>query len=234
MIWFTCKQCGKVHGRAESSVGTMVFCDCGQGNLVPWESTIPEPENPPPGAIPATPTLEPVSFPKGDSAAPPEARRLRRGRFGKPVPRRFDPNFCLNHESIPSKNVCVDCGEGFCSDCLLIFQNESLCGPCKNFRVRQMTRPPQLSTRAVISVVLAILTGPLALCLIPVTPQRFGVHFLVALVPHCIALFLGVQALRDTADPKVSGRALALTGILTASVAGLLTIILTIYAPRLG
>src|SRR5262249_16114600 len=46
MIWFSCKQCGKVHGRAENSAGTLVFCDCGQGNTVPWESTAAEPEEP--------------------------------------------------------------------------------------------------------------------------------------------------------------------------------------------
>jgi hypothetical protein len=229
MIWFTCKQCGKVHGRAESTVGTMVFCDCGQGNLVPWESTIAEPEQPPPGSVPPPPVLEPVAFPKTESTRSPEARRSRRR-----SPRRFDPNFCLNHESVPSQSACVDCGEGFCGQCLLTFQGESLCGPCKNVRVRRLTKPPQLSTRAVISVVLAILTGPLALCLVPISQQRYGLQFLIALVPHAIALILGVQALRDTADPKVSGRALALTGVLTASVASLLTIILTIYAPRLG
>lgn len=230
MIWFTCKQCGKVHGRPETTVGTMVFCDCGQGNLVPWESTMPEPEQPPPGSVPPTPTLEPVAFPKAESVRPPEARRSRR----RSAPRRFDPNFCLNHETVPSQSACVDCGEGFCAQCLLTFQGEALCGPCKNIRVRRLTKPPQLSTRAVISVVLAILTGPLALCLIPISQQRYGLQFLIALVPHAIALILGVQALRDTADPKVSGRALALTGVLTASVASLLTIILTIYAPRLG
>ena len=46
MIWFACKQCGKRHGRAESLVGTLVFCECGQGNRVPWASTVPEPEAP--------------------------------------------------------------------------------------------------------------------------------------------------------------------------------------------
>src|SRR5713101_440815 len=116
MIWFSCKQCGKVQGRPEGSVGTMVFCDCGQGNLVPWESTIPEPESPPPGSVPAAPMLEPVSFPKEDTSALPEARpiRSRKGRFGRPAPRRFDPNYCLNHETVASKSMCVDCGEGFC------------------------------------------------------------------------------------------------------------------------
>ena len=46
MIWFTCKQCGKTHGRPENSVGSLVFCECGAGNTVPWESTVAEPEQP--------------------------------------------------------------------------------------------------------------------------------------------------------------------------------------------
>src|SRR6516164_6467007 len=50
MIWFACKQCGKRHGRGEHLAGTLVFCECGHGNRVPWSSTIPEPapEPPPP------------------------------------------------------------------------------------------------------------------------------------------------------------------------------------------
>ena len=55
MIWFACKQCGKVHSRPESAAGAMVFCDCGQGCIVPWESTAPEPE------AEAEPEAEPVA-----------------------------------------------------------------------------------------------------------------------------------------------------------------------------
>ena len=44
MIWFACKQCGKRHGRAEHLSGTLVFCECGHGNRVPWSSTVAEPE----------------------------------------------------------------------------------------------------------------------------------------------------------------------------------------------
>src|SRR5436309_12681516 len=62
MIWFSCRQCGKQHGRADNLAGTMIFCDCGQGLRVPWSSTIPEPEVteelvplPPPRETPALP-----------------------------------------------------------------------------------------------------------------------------------------------------------------------------------
>ena len=57
MIWFGCKKCGKRHGKAESLCGTLVFCDCGFGNRVPWSSTVPEPEAPEPTAVPARPRL---------------------------------------------------------------------------------------------------------------------------------------------------------------------------------
>ena len=53
MIWFSCPKCGKTHGRPENSAGTMVFCECGQGNRVPWESTVAEP----PPQVPALSSL---------------------------------------------------------------------------------------------------------------------------------------------------------------------------------
>ena len=46
MIWFTCRQCGKRHVRPEAECGTLVFCECGQGNRVPWQSTVAEEEAP--------------------------------------------------------------------------------------------------------------------------------------------------------------------------------------------
>ena len=60
MIWFSCKQCGKTHGRPETAAGATIFCDCGTGLVVPWESTAAEP-----AAVPAElapPPLEPVPF----------------------------------------------------------------------------------------------------------------------------------------------------------------------------
>ena len=48
MIWFTCKKCGKTHNRPDTAAGTMIFCACGNGNTVPWESTASEPATPGP------------------------------------------------------------------------------------------------------------------------------------------------------------------------------------------
>src|SRR5271156_2827409 len=105
MIWFTCKKCGKSHGRGESSAGTMIFCDCGHGNTVPWESTAAEPAPVAVVAAPRVPDLAPIQFdpvlapatPASPNAsaypvAPPpveEDRPTRRGRMEK-----RDPDFC--------------------------------------------------------------------------------------------------------------------------------------------
>ena len=63
MIWFTCKKCGKTHGRTETSAGTMVFCECGNGNTVPWESTAAPPAVAPVVAeAPRVPDLAPIQF----------------------------------------------------------------------------------------------------------------------------------------------------------------------------
>ena len=84
MIWFACKQCGKTHNRPESSSGSMVFCDCGNGMTVPWESTMEPPANAPqqeevPSALPVNvppafdvPSFQPI--PVGEERVPPPPR----------------------------------------------------------------------------------------------------------------------------------------------------------------
>src|SRR5262245_61714735 len=78
MIWFACKKCGKTHNRPDSSAGTMVFCDCGNGITVPWESTTAEPPSAAPVHVPKVPDLAPIQFdpvvvpaPPGSSSPPP-------------------------------------------------------------------------------------------------------------------------------------------------------------------
>jgi hypothetical protein len=244
MIWFACKQCGKTHGRPEASAGTMIFCDCGQGNLVPWESTAAEPDKseatavpaeaapaPLPLATPAAPRLEPVTFEKSSPPAIPVARPRPRGGRTRP-----DPNFCFHHPTVPAKSPCADCREGFCADCLVTLQGESLCGPCKNFRVRLVDMPPRVSTMAVVSLILALVTGPLALCVLPLGRSTATFYLsLATLLPQVAALVLGILGLREAEmSPKIGGWSLALTGVLTASTACILTVLVTVYAPRLG
>src|SRR5690348_14068630 len=102
MIWFACKQCGKRHGRAENLAGTLVFCECGQGNRVPWSSTVPEPD--PEEARPAPPPP-----PRAPRPAPPPSWRLddeddrREPPRRAHVARRINPAYCLNHDEVPKE-----------------------------------------------------------------------------------------------------------------------------------
>jgi hypothetical protein len=268
MIWFTCSSCSKTHGRPESSGGTLIFCTCGQGVRVPWESTAAAPANLPPAAaaappppppapappratpsdMPAGPRLEPVTF---DSTPPPRAAqpaeldrrdsdrrdsdRRDSGPRRRPGKFRIDPNYCLNHTNTPSKTPCADCHEAFCGDCLLTFQGETLCGPCKNFRIRMLDSAPRVSMMAMISVLVALGTGPLALCILPMS-RSWGAFFgLVALVPQVVAIVLALIGLREVEqNPKVGGWSLAFTGLMTAGVSCVLTVVVTVFGPRLG
>ncbi len=240
MIWFACKQCGKVHGRPDNSIGSLIFCECGQGLTVPWESTVAEPDEVKLASVPVAPATA------GTPQAPPAAsdlerlgKRVRDIRKPQPRPRRRrpDPHHCFNHETLAAQQTCSACGETFCDACLVRFQEQQLCGPCKNFRVRLLEQPPRLSGMAVVSMILALFTGPLGLCILPMVQGAPRAHafVLVALLPHLIALGLGAAALRNLEkDPKTCGRALALTAMVTAGVAALLTLILSWYAPHGG
>ena len=78
-------------------------------------------------------------------------------------------------------------------------------------------------------LLVAILCLPLPLCL--------GIGFgwepllpLLALLPNLVALALGAWALRDTQmNPRISGQAMAVTGMLTGALASVLSVLLTIY-----
>jgi hypothetical protein len=251
MIWFACRNCNKKHSRPESSSGTMIFCDCGQGLTVPWESTVepppvaevPEPLPPVPRPPPLPARLDPI--PIGEERVPPRPRppdppapepplaRPVRGR--RAAPRRRDPRFCFNHEDGASVKACADCGEAFCAECLLEFRGDTLCGPCKNFRVRTLQRPPRLSGKAIASALTALIAWPLGcgLWLVFVNANASWAA-LFCLVPQLAALALGLLALRDTeTNPRVGGRSLAVTGVVTGAVACVLLLILTIFPPAL-
>lgn len=254
MIWFACKQCGKAHGRSESSAGTTVFCECGQGNVVPWESTAKEPEKAPelPPAAPG-PRLKPMVF---EPAAPPPPIP-RPGRTGeRPPPERFppedrsapeaqprrdrrgprDPNACLNHDSRVKQNTCADCGEGFCSLCLVTFQGKMMCGPCKNFRVKLLQKPLRITPLAWLSVALALSLGPLAYCVLPIGHSSLSILWTVlALAPQVTALGLGWLAWQQVEEENgLGGRSLALTGMVSAGLTAFLLVVLNFYGSRGG
>jgi hypothetical protein len=252
MIWFGCKQCGKVHGRPEHSVGAMVFCDCGQGLTVPWESTAAEPPSVP-ILEPRPPSpAEPLRYelardessrdesrrdepPRGESSGRepsrgPAPRRPRRG------PVEPDPSVCFNHEAAARKHVCHECELSFCAECVMEFRGKTVCGPCKNYLVKLLQRPPRVSPLALACLMTALVTAPALFCFLPLG-RSWGSLWLtfLALVPHAAAIVMGAVALRRLgASGKLGGRPQAITGIVIASVAAAVTVAVTATLQRWG
>lgn len=223
MIWFACKQCRKRHGRAENQAGTMVFCECGYGNRVPWSSTVPEP--PPEETAPIPPAPRPPSDerrPEPGFPAPPRRPRERR---------RINPNYCLNHDEATKQATCAACRGSFCSACVVSLQGQTLCGPCKNFRFGGLSRPARLPSLAIVAFVLA-LAGMVVWLILGLVAMTFAVAMdsgiVVAMVCCTIALFFAVgelalswMALREIdRRPTLGGRGLAMTGA-TAGLTGM-------------
>lgn len=253
MIWFTCKKCGKTHGRADSSAGMLVFCDCGNGNTVPWESTAPEPSSPPVVVLPKVPDLSPIQFDPVNTPAVPSSgapkpvttyptnnplpveddeRPNRRGRTEK-----RDPDFCFNHQRRPKVNACSECEESFCASCLVKFQGDLLCAPCKNFLARRQELPAATSTMATASLAISLIAGPLMMCLLIMSPgnNSMRVLSLLSLLPQVIALGLGIWVLREAeSEKKGGGQWVALTGVTTASLTCLMMLLLQLYANRIA
>lgn len=252
MIWFTCKKCGKAHGRSEASAGTMVFCDCGHGNTVPWESTTAEPAAAPVVVeAPKVPDLGPIQFdpmgtPSVPGSSPPpvkpsssyprssppddDERPYRRGRSEK-----RDPDYCFNHQRRPQAGQCADCEENFCADCLVKFQGATLCGPCKNFRARKQEVPPTASTLASASVVISLIVGPLMTCLV-LANRSEGMRVMnwMSILLQFVAIALGVWALREAeAERKGGGQWVAITGVVTASLTCVVVILINAYVARI-
>jgi hypothetical protein len=234
MIWFTCSNCGKKHGRPETSIGSLVFCECGTGNTVPWDSTTEppampsEPVNVPPPPLP--PRLEPV--PLNEERIPaarpaPQAAQRPRGRGGE----YRDPTRCFNHPYLNQEHTCTLCNEHFCGHCVVTFQEKTYCGPCKNYQVRTLNKPPQPSLLAIFALIVGISAGPLGFCLLPFAVTGWIVPFLAfALLFQMFGIALGVLALmRMQQNPLLTGRSLAMTGILSAALGVVLMGVVAVY-----
>jgi hypothetical protein len=211
MIRFACKQCGKLMRQPDSAVGSFVFCECGAGTRVPWESTMPEAEEPPP----------PVE--ERESEEPEEPRPYRRRRY---EPAEIDPAYCLNHTDVPSEVQCEDCKERFCPACVLQVRGKTLCAACKNFLLARLQRSPRISGLAVTSLVVSVIGTPFFLCISSggkfveggVSVLAMAAALIAVLIP-ATAILLGVFALsRIEANPRIGGRGVALTGTTTGAV----------------
>jgi hypothetical protein len=228
MIWFSCKQCGKVHGRPETAAGATIFCDCGAGVFVPWESTMPEPSAALEVAdVPAAPALAPITFDAPPSRRGPTARGRKRGRLT-----RRDPRFCFNHDQVARHGACADCGESFCADCLATFAGSALCAPCKNVRAKTLLATQGPSKLSILCLVSAFATSS-ATALLPVGRAGFPWWMLLAIVAQGLVAALAILALRTMdRSEKASGRALALTGLVSAGVTCAFIMLMTMYVPR--
>ena len=96
----------------------------------------------------------------------------------------------------------------FCQDCLVYLQAKPLCGQCKNQRLRALHRELPTSQLALLSLLLALFTGPLAFILYAMGVMGRGdtTKFpLLGLVPQLIALALGVWALQRIEKNRALG-----------------------------
>ena len=235
MIWFPCKKCGKRHKQPAEAAGSLIFCECGQANRVPWESTVPEPPAQTEGEAnrPASRRTR-WSDSGAEDDTEPERRRRRPTR-----PR--DPNHCLNHPEAAASDTCPDCGEAFCPRCLVEFQGVRLCGACKNYRVRQLQRLPRIAGLAIGALVAGLASAPLVFCitLSAIGSRQPGTIFVCGVIGMLLgaaALALGLVALRQTEKKaRLGGRGMALTGA-AFGIAGFLwsLTLVVMMASRLG
>jgi hypothetical protein len=222
MIAFACKKCGRRHRRPEGQAGTLVFCDCGQANRVPWASEVED--VPPVQPVPPTPPrrvldAEPAPVP---APAPPTALPLPSRRPGRLLGK-VNPNFCFQHADNASTAACAACRLSFCDACVIQFQGATLCGPCKNFRVASPGRARRVLPLAAVALVVALASGPVALTLsLTGTGLVRSEGLLAVAVALCLlgaalpaaALALSAVALgRLDARPEASGRGLAASGV---------------------
>ncbi len=247
MISFPCSQCGQTLERAAGDAGTLVYCECGAGNTVPWESTPPLAEEVPAGLPQPSPLAEllgdePPLKPRWEQtyATGPEWEEEWRpaapASIPPPLPR-AEPTQCLNHPSAARAHVCADCGCSFCADCVATFQGAVVCGPCKNLRMRKVIRPPRLSLMALFAPIIALVCGGVWLFVMLMVAGMHGAPDTalmlggLGLLPQVFALAMGAMALHTIeTEPNVSGRDWAMSGMIAALVSSAATIALTVFA----
>jgi hypothetical protein len=232
MIAFACKKCGKQLSRPDQQAGTMIFCDCGQGNRVPWSSgpvdAIPTervPVAPPSLPTRPQPILDAMPVSPTSSEVPMPSRRPGR-LIGK-----INPNFCFHHDEDPSTTNCTDCRLPFCASCVVVVRGQTLCGPCKNFRLAGSGQPRRPLPLAVVALVVSLASGPVALILsLAGAGLFFGEGLIGVAVTLCLlagalptcSLFLASMALkRIDAQPQTSGHSLATS----AACCGLISVV---------
>jgi hypothetical protein len=240
MIAFTCKQCHKRHSRPDSQAGTLVFCECGQGNRVPWATSspveipdavpvsVPVPVPVPAKPARAVPVPVPAELPPSRTVEDSTPESNLPSRRPARLIARINPNFCFQHDESPSEATCDACKLPFCKLCVVTLQGQTLCGPCKNFRIAALGRSPRVLPLAIVSLVVSLVSGPVMLILSLVA---MGLHIgegatgaaivlcLLAMTLPVAGLYLAGKALREIdSRPEMGGRALATSGACAALV----------------
>lgn len=200
MISFACAKCRKRDTRPESQAGSLVFCACGQSNRVPWPTesaaAVPELESVP--AARPRPVLEAQPVPEPPPRRAPRAPEPTPARpmipdgptFSRKPMRllgKVNPKFCYHHDDLPSEMTCSACRLPFCASCVVAQQAEMLCGPCKNFRLAGMGRAERVLPLSILSFVVSLAGGPVALILSLVAVGLFrGDGMAVAALGLCL------------------------------------------------
>lgn len=242
MIWFTCNKCGKRHSRPDTQSGVQVFCDCGTGIRVPWNSTAaPEILDAQPVSVPApapipVPPVRPVPVPPRESDRAPRPQRLPTPpprddlplppRQANRLPRRVRAGLCFNHDDDASSATCSACRLPFCPNCLVLIGGEPLCGPCKNFKFAGLGRPVRPLPMSVLALLVSLVSAPvmLALTLLAAGLYRGEGLFAVAVALCLLALALPLTGLwlsltaikRLETQSHHTGRGMAAGGLCTA------------------
>ena len=99
------------------------------------------------------------------------------------------------------------CKLPFCNNCLVTIQGQTLCGPCKNFRIAGMGRTTRLLPLSVLALVVSLVSGPVMLILSLLAVSLYlseGLEAVGAAIALCLmalvmpvaGLALAVMALR--------------------------------------
>jgi hypothetical protein len=107
-------------------------------------------------------------------------------------------------------------------------QGKTLCGPCKNFRIRGLHRPARVPGLAVVALVVGLVSGPVSFCLTtagasaqggPVVAVLLSVVGLVLPVGGLVVSWLALREIET--KPNLGGRGLAMTGATTSLIGAL-------------
>jgi hypothetical protein len=114
------------------------------------------------------------------------------------------------------------------------FQGTMLCGPCKNYRIRQKQRPPQVSVMAIFAPLIALIAGGIWLfVMLAAAGAHAGRNTALSLgglglLPQVFAMTLALLSLHAIeTERNRSGREWAFTGLIAALVSGLMIALLT-------